>query len=358
MDPITQGLLGAAVGHAVLGPKLGRRAAVWGGLVGMSPDLDIVLNATGPLGEFLWHRGPTHSLFFGPLVGPLVGWLLWRSGRERVGTLADWIWLSILALITHPLLDLFTTYGTQLLLPFSRQRFSLDAVSIIDPVYSLMLVVPLVVGWRRGWTGIAARRAAVLALAVSTAYLGLGMAFDAKARAIAGRAAMAAGITPLRVESHPTVLQPWLRRLVVQTGSGWGIGWVSLWTGETSPFQYFEEGRDPRIGVALATREGKVFTWFADGEMTATVRDEAPLSRVQLVDLRFGVPGDPRAGLFGLEIELDSRGRFTGVARRMRQIPANSGQGSSLLAELWRATFVRGGLARPTDASAVGSSLT
>jgi inner membrane protein len=237
-------------------------------------------------------------------------------------------------------------------MPFSRHRFSLDAASIIDPVYSLMLLLALVVGWWRGWTGLAARRAAAVALCVSTLYLGFGIVLDAKAKRMAHTAVSALGVTPVRVEAHPTVLQPWLRRLVVKTDTGWGIGWVSLWTGEISQFDFFDEPRDPRIDRALATRQGQVFAWFADGELTARVAG----ARIELTDLRFGVPGDPRAGLFGLEIDLDAAGVPNGVARRMRNVPTGEGQGSNLLAELWRATFVRGGLNRPTQGALVGAA--
>ena len=349
MDPVTQGLLGAAVGQAVYGPRLGRKAAVFGGLVGMAPDLDIFLNATGTLGEFLWHRGPTHALWFGPLVGPLVGWLLWRWRGSDTERLSDWIGLSILALLTHPLLDLFTSYGTQLLVPFSRHRFSLDAVSIIDPLYSVVLMVPLLVGRRIGWTRVGTQRVAVAALVVTTAYLGFGMALDARAKRMARDGVLAQGMTPVRVESHPTMFQPWLRRLVVRTETGWGIGWASLWTGEIAQFQFFDEPRDPRVERVLATREGQVFTWFADGEVTARVTETGEGATVDLVDLRFGLPGDPRSGIFGLDVGLDREGKPTGVVRRTRHVPSGAGQGAGLLSELYRATFVHGGLTRRTD---------
>ena len=156
MDPLTQGLLGAACGQAVYGRALGRRAVIWGAAIGMSPDLDVVLNATGPMGEWLWHRGFTHALWFGPLLGPLPGWLLWRW---KGGRLRDWIGLAILALFTHPLLDVWTTYGTQLLAPFSRHRFALDAVGIIDPAYTLVLGAAVVAGRWRGWGSRTARGA-------------------------------------------------------------------------------------------------------------------------------------------------------------------------------------------------------
>lgn len=147
MDPLTQGLLGASVGGACYGRVLGRRALAWGALVGMAPDLDVLASATSPMAEWLWHRGPTHALVFGPVVGPAIGWLLWK---RLGGRLRHWVGLCVAALFTHPLLDAFTTYGTQLLWPFSRRRVAFDAVAIVDPAYSLILAVALVLGLRWG----------------------------------------------------------------------------------------------------------------------------------------------------------------------------------------------------------------
>jgi inner membrane protein len=172
VDPLTQGLLGASCGQALYGRALGRRAVVWGAAIGMTPDLDIVMNATGPMGEWLWHRGFTHALWFGPVIGPALGWLLWRW---KGGRLRDWVGLAVVALFTHPFLDVFTSYGTQLLAPFSRQRFACDAVGIIDPAYSLMLGAAIAVGLWRGGDSKTARLAAWAGLGLSTAYLFLGL---------------------------------------------------------------------------------------------------------------------------------------------------------------------------------------
>ena len=73
MDPLTQGLLGASFGQALYGRALGRKALVWGAIVGMAPDLDVVANPASPMAEWLWHRGPTHALWFGPVVLMLGG---------------------------------------------------------------------------------------------------------------------------------------------------------------------------------------------------------------------------------------------------------------------------------------------
>lgn len=90
----------------------------------MAPDIDVVAKAAGPLAEWTWHRSVTHSLLLLPLVGLVAGYAL---GRWKGGALSSWIGLAVVALVSHPLLDFCTSYGTQLLAPFSDRRFALDA---------------------------------------------------------------------------------------------------------------------------------------------------------------------------------------------------------------------------------------
>jgi hypothetical protein len=119
MDPLTHGLLGASLGQALSGPALGRRALPWGAVLGMAPDVDILLGTSNPFAEWRWHRGATHGLAVELAAGCLLGWLL---ARRSGGALKSWLALAIAALVSHPLLDWCTTYGTQLLAPFSSRR--------------------------------------------------------------------------------------------------------------------------------------------------------------------------------------------------------------------------------------------
>ena len=263
MDPLTQGLLGASCGQALYGRILGRKAIVWGAAIGMSPDVDVVLNATGPMGEWLWHRGFTHSLWFGPVLGPVLGWLLWRW---KGGRLRDWMGLAVAALFTHPLLDLFTSYGTQLLAPFSRRRFALDAVGIIDPAYSLLLAGALGVALWRGARSGAARRAAWLALGLSTTYLFLGLEVNRRAETLASDQLRAEGVQSPRVNAYPTLFQLPLRRVVARSGHEIRVGWVSLLAPEPITWARFEEARGPLVRAARHTWEAEVLEWFAMGQ--------------------------------------------------------------------------------------------
>ncbi len=140
MDSITQIALGAAVGEAALGKKVGGKAAAWGAALGTLPDLDILAYPfLDPAQELLFHRGPTHALLFSVVVAPIVGALLARLHRRDGAGWKEWSWLAFLALFTHPVLDAFTAYGTQLWLPFSNYPVAWSTISIIDPLYTLPL---------------------------------------------------------------------------------------------------------------------------------------------------------------------------------------------------------------------------
>jgi inner membrane protein len=332
MDPLTQGLLGASVGQASFGRALGRRALVWGAVVGMAPDLDVLVSRASPTAEWLWHRGPTHALAFAPLAGPAIGWLLWKT---LGGRLRDWVGLCVLALFTHPLLDAFTSYGTQLLWPFSRQRVALGAIAIVDPAYSLILAVALVVGLRRRVAAASAGRAAWIALGLSSAYVGLGLAVNTRAEEAARRQLAAEGLGAPRVAAYPTLLQLPLRRVVARSGDEVRVGWVSGLARRPIAWERFVAASGPRVEAARQVAEVRVLEWFAMGE--ATPRLEEAGAVVEFDDLRYGVPGRPRDGLWGVRVRLDETGRPVGAGRRFnRSLPATA---SEMLGQMWRQTL-------------------
>lgn len=144
MDSITQIVLGAAVAEAVAGRKMGGKAAFWGGVAGTIPDLDVFLNSFfHPIDASLVHRGFTHSILFSFVAAPIAGWLLYRLYNRRY-ELKTWMWLWFLATITHPMLDMFTNYGTQFFWPF-KERVTFNTVFVIDPLYTLPFLICLLV---------------------------------------------------------------------------------------------------------------------------------------------------------------------------------------------------------------------
>ncbi|HVQ28908.1 MAG TPA: metal-dependent hydrolase [Vicinamibacteria bacterium] len=331
MEPVTHGLLGAALGQALVGRRLGRPALAWGVLACMLPDVDVAwMNRGGPLGEFVHHRGFTHSVWFGPVVGPLLALLAWRAfGRER-GRRSDWIVLFVAGIFAHPLLDICTTYGTQFLVPFSDRRFRLDAVAIVDPAYSLILAVAIVAGLWLGVTTTRARAAALGGLLLSTAYLAYGYALNERvrneARAQLAREGMASALEA-DVRAYPTLLQLYLRRVVVRPGPGEiRVAWVTAWrSGARIEWESFDVPGDPRVEAARATPEGRTFEWFTDGQTAGRVRDTPGGPVVEIDDLRFGFPGQPELGLWGLRWRLSPEGVPQAPVQRFnRPLPASA----------------------------------
>lgn len=144
MDSITQIVLGAAVGEAVAGKKMGNKAALWGAVAGTIPDLDVLQNLImNPIDAAIYHRGFSHSILFAVLMGPLLGWLFYRLYKRRYEQRL-WVKLWFLAIITHPMLDIFTNYGTQFLWPY-EERISFNSVFVIDPLYTLPFMICVLV---------------------------------------------------------------------------------------------------------------------------------------------------------------------------------------------------------------------
>lgn len=300
MDPVSQAALGAVVGQAAGHRRLGYRAAVVGALAGALPDLDVFFAVGGDyFDQLVVHRGITHSLFFAPVAGPLLGALVWRWERWRStadsggGRLGAWMWVVALALFSHPLLDYLTPYGTQLLQPFSSARFAINAMPIIDPAYTLLLAAGLVIASRSRPDGV--RRIAVATLAVSCAYLGYGWYLNTAAESLARQQLAAAGVNA-DVAAFPTVLQVHYRRVVARTADADRVGFVSMW--RPCRIDWNEAPRIHRdaspVQSFLATREGAIFDWFSMGWARFVVTPQ----RVEAIDLRYGFTDDPDRSIF------------------------------------------------------------
>lgn len=141
MDPLTQGLLGATASTALFSRQLGRWAATIGLVAGAAADADVAFSfVTDPLNAVLLHRHFTHALIFIPLGGFVAAMpFLWiRSLRHRRRQI---LMASVLAYATHAPLDACTSYGTPLFWPFDMTRVAFDFISIIDPVFTLILLI-------------------------------------------------------------------------------------------------------------------------------------------------------------------------------------------------------------------------
>jgi inner membrane protein len=152
MDSLTQIVLGAACGEAVLGKKIGNKALLFGAIGGTIPDLDVFIGGLlyhNEIDAMLFHRGFMHSILFSLLAAFLLGWLFYklydRGNRIQTTTQKNWIQLFFWSLFTHPLLDCFTPYGTQLFAPFSNYRVAFNTIAVADPLYTIPFLLCIII---------------------------------------------------------------------------------------------------------------------------------------------------------------------------------------------------------------------
>lgn len=144
MDSLTQAVLGASVGEFCLGRKVGNKAVFWGAIAGSIPDLDVfVAGFFDVVKELDIHRGFSHSLIFSLLLAPILAFFVHKYQKKRKANFWDWGNLFFWCLFTHPLLDSFTTWGTQLFWPL-EERIALQSIFVIDPLYTLPLLITVV----------------------------------------------------------------------------------------------------------------------------------------------------------------------------------------------------------------------
>ena len=171
MDSLTQIVLGASVGEVVLGRKVGNKAMLYGAIAGTIPDLDVIAsNFTDTITANEIHRGFTHSIFFALIFAPIFGWIISKIERKADADWKDWSKLMFWGLFTHPLLDMFTTWGTQLFWP-SDIRLAFKTIFVIDPFYTLPFLFFTVLAAFRPKDSISRRKLNYMGLQLSCFYL-------------------------------------------------------------------------------------------------------------------------------------------------------------------------------------------
>ena len=232
-------------------------------MLGTLPDLDVVIDYGDAVADMTYHRGFSHSLFVLTGVALLLTWLT-RRFRHNPGYSSQRLFLTIwLVLITHPLLDSFTSYGTQLFWPLTPIPTAWSSIFIIDPLYTVPLLIAVALGLLFGLRDKAAK-APALALLVSSLYLAstLGGKYMAEQRVEAELARQ--GIQAQQLFSTPTPFNSLLWRVIVLDGEDYHEALVSWFdaaptaTAAHSPW-HAPGSRTGRLAGACAPR--LVYQW-------------------------------------------------------------------------------------------------
>ena len=285
MDSLTQLTLGAAVGVAVMGRRTAVwKAALWGGVCGTLPDLDALIDHGNPVLNMVLHRAETHALFWQTLAAPVVAAAIAAVHRRRED-FARWCLAVWLIFVTHAGLDAMTVYGTQLALPFSNHPFGLGSIFIIDPLYTLPLLVGVVGAlsvrsagrWRWNTAG----------LALSTLYLAWSAVaqqhVEGVVRAQLARSEPAAPASALLLVT-PTAFNTVLWRIVRMHPDGYDEGFYSLLDGGR-PIRFTRFASDRALYEQLREVDAVArIAAFSKGFFRIDERDGV----VRIADLRMG----------------------------------------------------------------------
>jgi inner membrane protein len=229
MDTITQMTLGAAMGETVLGRKVGNKAILWGALAGAVPDLDVLAGPfMDPVNSMAFHRGITHSLVFALLFAPLLGYLIYGTYGKKTATWLDWSKLAFWSVVTHPLLDIFTSYGTQFFWPFSDYRIALSTIFVIDPLYTVPFLVTVIALMFYDRSSHKRRVLNYLGITVSTVYLAFTTVNKLYVSQVFYSNLQRQNIRYNSLMTAPTPMNNFLWRGVAETEDGFREGYYSL----------------------------------------------------------------------------------------------------------------------------------
>lgn len=332
MDSLTQILLGGTIAAAIAPTRHRRAALLAGAALGTLPDLDslpILLLTDDPVTLMTVHRSFSHSLFVLPLLAWAIWWAFRRWGKGRVAeSPRRWFWAIQLALVTHPLLDAFTVYGTQLLWPLPTPPVMWSSLFIIDPAYTVWLLlgctVALLVPRRR-----IAGQALWAGLCLSTAYIGWSLVAKAMVEREAGRSLAALGLAEAPRFSVPMPFNTLLWRVVAMTPDGFVEGERSL-VADRGPMRLRHHPSDV---AALREVEGvpalRRLAWFNHGFMKAEVLD----GRLVVADLRMGAEPDYS---FRFAVAEGGDGHWRGIPPEQLRMPWESRrQLGAMWARIW-----------------------
>lgn len=326
MDSLTQIVLGAAVGEAVLGRKVGNKAMLYGAIAGTIPDLDVLSSHfTDTVTALEIHRGFTHSILFSIVFAPIFGWLV--SRYEKYKDVKGWSWLFFWTLVTHPILDAFTTWGTQLFWPLGT-RLAFKSIFVIDPLYTVPFMVFLILAMFQKRTSNKRRFYNTLGLVVSSSYLVLTLLLKWAAFSKFEAALKEQKISFKQIDTRPSPLNTVLWSANVETEDSFLIGYYSFFDSKPIAFTSYPKNHQLVRDLVQNEKMQRMIN-ISQGWYTITKLNHT----LHYNDLRFGLSSmnsKAQNFVFQYTIHLNSAGNL-----KFEEAPRNLGDAKQLLRDLW-----------------------
>jgi inner membrane protein len=326
MDSLTQIVLGASVGEAVLGRKIGNKAMLYGAIAGTIPDLDVIAsNFTDTVSALEIHRGFTHSILFSVLMAPVFSWLVTRY--EAYKNKKAWAWFFFWVFITHPILDAHTTWGTQLFWPLDT-RLAFKTIFVIDPIYTLPFLIFVVLAMFQKRTSHKRRLYNNIGLTLSTTYLALTFILKSSATIQFEESLAHQNITYSEIDTRPSALNTILWNANVETTDHYLLGDYSFFDSKPIQFEVYPKNHD-LLGKLTEDEKVKRMVKISKGWFTIIERDGV----LYFNDLRFGLLNMEKGSqdfVFQYRIDVDNSGEVT-----FTEVEKTRGDAKKLLSELW-----------------------
>ena len=288
MDSLTQIVLGAAIGEAVLGKKVGNKALLWGAIAGTIPDLDVITSFfVNDVNAAELHRGFSHSILFSLIFAPIFGWLLSKLyAKKNEADFKGWSWLMFWAFITHPLLDCHTTWGTQLFWPL-EYRVAYNNIFVADPIYTVpfLICVVLVLFFKR--TNPKRRWINNFGLIWSSSYMLLTLCFKWFAFEKFEDNLEKKEITYSKMMTKPTPLNSLLWMANVKTDSVPLVGYYSLLDKNDNINFFALNNNQNLLNVVKGEKDFQRLVFLSKGYYSLTLENDT----IMFSDLRFGTMG-------------------------------------------------------------------
>ena len=310
MDSITQIVLGAACGEAVLGKKLGNKALLYGALGGTIPDLDVFLGDflfSNEIQSMAFHRGIMHSIFFAVFTSFVLGYLFYfiysRKYINNYISQIEWIRLFFLSLFTHSLLDCFTPYGTQIFSPFSNYRVAFNNISVVDPLYTVPFLISLILLMFFKRSTKLRSRLLKFGFIVSSVYMILTLINKYNVNHVFKSSL--ADVEYIRFRSQPTIFNNILWYGIIETESDYQYAFYSILDSDKKNIKWRKISKNHEL-LSFSDDNIQTLIWFSDGFYSFSSTEDK--NKFIYRDLRYPMmdENDPNSSIFSFIIKNDN----------------------------------------------------
>ena len=308
MDSLTQIVLGAACGEIALGRKIGNKALLFGAIGGTIPDLDVFIGKflfNNEIQSMAFHRGFMHSLLFAVLAAFVFGWFAYKfynSGKRKKTTIQkDWIWLFFLSIFTHPILDCFTPYGTQLFAPFSDYRVAFNAISVVDPLYTLPFLICMLVVLFFKRTNSKRLKWTKAGIYISSFYLLFTLGNKFYIDSIFKKSFKKAGISMDRFSAQPSIFNNILWYAVAETKDKYHLTFYSLLDKSATANKIISIDKNHDL-IDMNAENLKTLAWFSNDYYRISKKEK--IGTYKYTDLRYPMlnPNDINTSVFNFTV--------------------------------------------------------